>query len=238
MGLGKTVMLISLHLHRRLVPDRGTGPCLCPASLLGKLGNGDPALRPDREGSALPRPELDQITSGFVLTTYGTMRLDAELFEAVPWGFWSPTGQHVKNPRSAGARRSRTIRPLPGCPDRHTGGEQPLELWSDPGLDPLLACSAASVRSARSGPTRSRSRSIAHPSPIAPGPRRSCSGGGSQIRNIAPELPPKTITDQPVELSPEQISSAKLWSARTCQQIRTAGEIKPRSLVLRSCSPR
>ncbi len=94
MGLGKTVTLIALHLHRR--EHGATGPTLvvCPASLLGnwedevhRFAPGVPVVR--FHGSAR---DLSAAGDGFVLTTYGTMRSDAETLAARARGtWWSPT---------------------------------------------------------------------------------------------------------------------------------------------------
>ena len=89
MGLGKTITLIALHLHRR---DRGlaTGPTLvvCPASLMGNWENEIHRFAP---GVAVRRfhgtgRDLGGLDDGFVLTTYGTMRLDHETLADRPVG--------------------------------------------------------------------------------------------------------------------------------------------------------
>ncbi|NED04045.1 ATP-dependent helicase, partial [Streptomyces sp. SID6648] len=89
MGLGKTITLIALHLHRQTDGD-AAGPTLvvCPTSLMGnwqreieRFAPGTPVRR--FHG---PRRGLDDLADGeFVLTTYGTMRLDAGRLSAVPW---------------------------------------------------------------------------------------------------------------------------------------------------------
>ncbi|RLL69900.1 DEAD/DEAH box helicase [Streptomyces sp. Z26] len=81
MGLGKTITLIALHLHRQRSPETA-GPTLvvCPASLMGnwqreveRFAPGTPVRR--FHGAAR---SLEGVVDGeFVLTTYGTMRLDA-----------------------------------------------------------------------------------------------------------------------------------------------------------------
>jgi SNF2 family DNA or RNA helicase len=238
MGLGKTVMLISLHLHRRLNPQTA-GPTLvvCPASLLGnwereihRFAPGESVLRyhgPDRS--------LDQITGGFVLTTYGTMRLDAEKFETVPWGLLvADEAQHVKNPRSAGAKALRTIPArsrvaLTGTPVENNLSELWAILdWTTPGLlgslgsfrkrwaDPIELEASQSA-------TRLLNRLVR---PFLLRRRKSDPG-------IAPELPPKTITDQPVELTSEQIKLYEAAVRENMLQIRTAEGINRRGLVLK-----
>ena len=82
MGLGKTVTLIALALHRA-AREGGSGPTLvvCPASLLGnwqaeveRFAPGVPVRR--FHGSRRDLSDLDPAgePAAFVLTTYGTMR--------------------------------------------------------------------------------------------------------------------------------------------------------------------
>ncbi len=238
MGLGKTVMLISLHLHRRLNPQTA-GPTLvvCPASLLGNWEREIQRFAPTEAVRRYhgPNRSLDQITGGFVLTTYGTMRLDAERFEAVPWGLLvADEAQHVKNPRSAAAKALRTIPArsrvaLTGTPVENNLSELWAILdWTTPGLlgslgsfrkkwaDPIeLEASEAA--------TRLLNRLVR---PFLLRRRKSDPG-------IAPELPPKTITDQPVALTPEQIKLYEAAVRENMLQIRTAEGINRRGLVLK-----
>ena len=117
MGLGKTITLIALHLHRR---DRGaTGATLvvCPASLMGnweaeiqRFAPGEPVRR--FHGTSR---DLTDAGGGFVLTTYGTLRSDtstvgAHALAATPWDLVvADEAQHVKNPASATARGLRSV---------------------------------------------------------------------------------------------------------------------------------
>lgn len=238
MGLGKTVMLISLHLHRRLNPQTA-GPTLvvCPASL---LGNWEREIRRFAPGESVrryhgPNRSLDGLAGGFVLTTYGTMRLDAARFEAVPWGLLvADEAQHVKNPRSAGAKALRTIPArsriaLTGTPVENNLSELWAILdWTTPGLlgshgsfrkkwaDPIEMEASESA-------TRLLNRLVR---PFLLRRRKSDPG-------IAPELPPKTTTDQPVELSPEQVKLYEQAVRENMLQIRTAEGINRRGLVLK-----
>src|SRR3712207_1945114 len=88
MGLGKTITLIAFHLHRQADPATG-GPTLviCPASL---LGNWEREIHRFAPGTAVrrfhgPERSLAGIDGGFVLTTYGTMRLDSRTLRTVRW---------------------------------------------------------------------------------------------------------------------------------------------------------
>jgi len=238
MGLGKTVMLISLHLHRRLNPQTA-GPTLvvCPASL---LGNWEREIQRFAPGETVrryhgPNRDLDQITGGFVLTTYGTMRLDAERFEAVPWGLLvADEAQHVKNPRSAAAKALRTIPArsrvaLTGTPVENNLSELWAILdWTTPGLLGSLGSfrkkwgDPIEVEGSQSA-TRLLNRLVR---PFLLRRRKSDPG-------IAPELPPKTVTDQPVELTPEQIKLYEAAVRENMLQIRTAEGISRRGLVLK-----
>ncbi len=144
MGLGKTVTLIALHLHRAAARP---GPTLvvCPASLLGnweaeirrfapgvdvrRFHGGQRSLDDLAPSDAVPDP-------GFVLTTYGTVRRDAGSLATVVVG----AGRR----RRGAARQERPLRhgprpahdPVrrPGRPHRHPGREQPDRALGDPRL--------------------------------------------------------------------------------------------------------
>ncbi|MYS83563.1 ATP-dependent helicase [Streptomyces sp. SID5474] len=215
MGLGKTVTLIALHLHRRAASldaadPAGPAPTLvvCPASLLGnwqreieRFAPGTPVRR--FHGAART---LDDLADGFVLTTYGTMRLDRARLAEVPWGLVvADEAQHVKNHTSGTAKALRTIPAqariaLTGTPVENRLSELWAILdWTTPGLLGGLAAFrrrwVKPVEADRDGPTAERlSRLIA---PFLLRRRKSDPG-------IAPELPAKTETDQPVSLTREQ----------------------------------
>ncbi len=204
MGLGKTITLIALHLHR------ASGPTLvvCPASL---LGNWEREIRRFAPGVPVRRfhggsRSVEGVESGFVLTTYGTMRLDAARLGEVDWGLLvADEAQHVKNPRSGTAKALRKIQAqarvaLTGTPVENNLSELWAILdWTTPGL----LGSLASFRSRWAKPIEGDSDSevaerlgrLVRPFLL----RRRKSDPG-----IAPELPPKTETDQPVALTREQ----------------------------------
>lgn len=238
MGLGKTVMLISLHLHRRLDP-KTAGPTLvvCPASL---LGNWEREIKRFAPGESVrryhgARRSLDQLAGGFVLTTYGTMRLDQARLGEVTWGLVvADEAQHVKNAHSAGAKALRTIPArsrvaLTGTPVENNLSELWAILdWTTPGLlgshrsfrkkwaDPIELEHKESV-------TKSLNR-LVRPFLLR---RRKTDPG------IAPELPPKTITDQPVELTAEQITLYERTVQSSMSEIRGSDGIGRRGLVLK-----
>ncbi|WP_055607740.1 DEAD/DEAH box helicase, partial [Streptomyces prasinus] len=210
MGLGKTVTLIALHLHRRSDPA-SAGPTLvvCPTSLIGnwqreieRFAPGTPVRR--FHGA---RRSLDGVADGeFVLTTYGTMRLDAPRLADVSWGMVvADEAQHVKNPYAATARQLRSIDArarvaLTGTPVENNLSELWAVLdWTTPGLLGRLGTFRRRYADAVEGGTdpaaAERLARLVRPFLL----RRHKSDPG-----IAPELPPKTETDHAVSLTQEQ----------------------------------
>ncbi|WP_030996401.1 DEAD/DEAH box helicase [Streptomyces sp. NRRL F-5630] len=246
MGLGKTVQLIALHLHRQ--EHEGTrGPTLvvCPASL---LGNWEREVRRFAPGTAVRRfhgagRSVEGADDGFVLTTYGTMRLDAERLGAHRWGLLvADEAQHVKNASSATARALRLIPAaarvaLTGTPVENGLSELWALLdWTSPGLlgtsahfrrrwiAPIEAERSASPAGEGPGPTTERLAGLVRPFLL----RRRKSDPG-----VAPELPPKTETDHPVALTAEQTALYEEQVRATMAEIRTAKGIARSGLVLR-----
>ena len=233
MGLGKTVTLIALHLHR------GGGPTLvvCPASL---LGNWEAEIRRFAPGVACRRHhgsarDLADVTDGFVLTTYGTMRNDAALLAEVPWDLVvADEAQHIKNSRSAAARALRTVPSAARVALTGTPVENDLtELWSI--LDwavPGLLGSRNAFRKVWAGPIESgleptKARQFAD----LIGPfllRRRKSDPG-----IAPELPAKTETDHVLGLTREQVVLYETLVRESMRRIEEADEETRRGLVLK-----
>ncbi|MEU0657184.1 DEAD/DEAH box helicase [Streptomyces albogriseolus] len=247
MGLGKTVQLISLHLLRQERPeDRGPTLVVCPASLLGnwerevgRFAPGTPVRRYHGPGRT-----LDGADEGFVLTTYGTMRLDAARLGAHTWGLVvADEAQHVKNPHSSTAKALRQIGArariaLTGTPVENNLSELWAVLdWTTPGL---LGTHGAF-----------RKRWIA---PIETERVLAAEGEGEQhtarllaelVRpfllrrhktdpGIAPELPPKTETDRPVGLTAEQETLYRKQVETVMGEIRAgAGGIARSGLVLK-----
>ncbi|SED92710.1 Superfamily II DNA or RNA helicase, SNF2 family [Streptomyces sp. 2224.1] len=215
MGLGKTITLISLHLHRQTHPA-SAGPTLvvCPASLMGnwqreieKFAPGTPVRRFHGGRRSLAEPADDE----FVLTTYGTMRLDAGKLAQVGWGLVvADEAQHVKNPSSATAKALRTLPAkarvaLTGTPVENNLSELWAILdWTTPGLlGPLSrfrtryaqVIEGGAAASPEAGAAAERLARLVRPFLL----RRRKSDPG-----IAPELPPKTETDRVVALTREQ----------------------------------
>ncbi|MFD3730139.1 DEAD/DEAH box helicase [Streptomyces sp. NPDC058632] len=210
MGLGKTITLIALHLHRQSDPA-SAGPTLvvCPTSLMGnwqrEIERFAPGTRVRRFHSA--RRSLDGLADGeFVLTTYGTMRLDAPRLAEVSWGMVvADEAQHVKNPYAATARQLRSIGArarvaLTGTPVENNLSELWAVLdWTTPGLLGRLGTFrrqyADAVEGGQDPAAAERLARLVRPFLLR---RRKADPG------IAPELPPKTETDHAVSLTQEQ----------------------------------
>ncbi|WP_438295564.1 DEAD/DEAH box helicase [Streptomyces sp. HUAS TT7] len=239
MGLGKTITLIALHLHRQSDPATA-GPTLvvCPTSLMGnwqreieKFAPGTPVRRFHASSRS-----LDSLSNGeFVLTTYGTMRLDAAKLAAAQWGMVvTDEAQHVKNPYSATARALRTIGArarvaLSGTPVENNLSELWAILdWTTPGLLGRLAAfrtKYASAAESGSDPAAAERLSrLVRPFLL----RRRKSDPG-----IAPELPPKTETDRAVSLTKEQTGLYEAVVRETLAEISGADGLERRGLVMK-----
>jgi superfamily II DNA or RNA helicase len=242
MGLGKTVTLIALHLRRQ---ERKTtaGPTLvvCPASL---LGNWEREIRRFAPAAAVRRfhgpgrelAGLDQgVGGGFVLTTYGTMRRDAERLAEQPWGLLvADEAQHVKNPHAHTAQALRTIPSrgrvaLTGTPVENNLSELWALLdWTTPGLLGTLSGFrdryARAVEGDRDERAARQLAALVRPFLL----RRRKSDPG-----IAPELPPKTETDQPVSLTKEQVSLYEALVRELMTEIEETEGIARRGLVMK-----
>ncbi|MEV5445351.1 DEAD/DEAH box helicase [Streptomyces sp. NPDC052644] len=237
MGLGKTITLISLHLHRQTDPA-AAGPTLvvCPTSLMGnwqreieKFAPGTPVRR--FHG---PRRDLDGVTDGFVLTTYGTMRLDSGRLARVDWGMVvADEAQHVKNPYSATARQLRNVGgrarvALTGTPVENNLSELWAILdWTTPGLLGRLGTFrsryAQAVEGGADPAAAQRLSRLVRPFLL----RRRKSDPG-----IAPELPPKTETDRAVALTKEQAGLYEAVVRETLAAIAAADGMERRGLVV------
>ncbi|MGW2048675.1 SNF2-related protein [Streptomyces sp. NPDC001858] len=239
MGLGKTITLIALHLHRQTDAETA-GPTLvvCPTSLMGnwqreieRFAPGTPVRR--FHG---PRRDLETLADGeVVLTTYGTLRLDAGRLGEAPWGLVvADEAQHVKNPYSATARALRTIGSrarvaLTGTPVENNLSELWAILdWTTPGLlGRLGAFRRRYARVIESGGDPAAAERLAR----LVGPfllRRRKSDPG-----IAPELPPKTETDRPVSLTTEQVGLYEAVVRETLAAIAEADDMARRGLIVK-----
>ena len=145
MGLGKTVQLIAHLLELGTTPDRlGRHLIVCPTSVLGnwqrELRRFAPGLNTARFHGA-DRPEDLESFRGVVLTSYGMLRREPDVFASVDWDVVTvDEAQHVKNPVTAGAKAVRRLRAaqrvaLTGTPLEN----RLLDLWAlmdlvNPGL--------------------------------------------------------------------------------------------------------
>ncbi|MFI5662201.1 SNF2-related protein [Streptomyces sp. NPDC051684] len=239
MGLGKTITLIALHLHRQSSPQ-SAGPTLvvCPTSLMGnwqreieKFAPGTPVRR--FHGG---RRSLENLADGeFVLTTYGTMRLDAAQLATTTWGMLvADEAQHVKNPYSATAKELRTIGAharvaLTGTPVENNLSELWALLdWTTPGLLGRLGTFRTRYAQAIEG---GKDPAAAELLAKLVGPfllRRRKSDPG-----IAPELPPKTETDRAVSLTTEQAGLYEAVVRETLAEIAGAAGFERRGLIVK-----
>ncbi|MDI3422064.1 DEAD/DEAH box helicase [Streptomyces luteolus] len=239
MGLGKTITLIALHLHRQQ-DEASAGPTLvvCPTSLMGnwereiqRFAPGTPVRR--FHGSAR---SLDDLAAGeFVITTYGTMRLDAAQLAGFAWGMVvADEAQHVKNPFSATAKELRGIRAharvaLTGTPVENNLSELWAILdWTTPGLLGRLGTFRSRYAKAVEGggdpAAAERLARLVRPFLL----RRRKSDPG-----IAPELPPKTETDRAVSLTKEQTGLYEAVVRETMAAITAADGMERRGLIVK-----
>ncbi|MPY58875.1 DEAD/DEAH box helicase [Streptomyces spongiae] len=239
MGLGKTITLISLHLHRQTDPS-AAGPTLvvCPTSLMGnwqreieKFAPGVPVRRFHGAGRSL----ADLADGEFVLTTYGTMRLDAPQLGEITWGMVvADEAQHVKNPYSATAKELRGISArarvaLTGTPVENNLSELWAILdWTTPGLLGRLgtfrAQYAQAVEGGQDPAAAERLARLVRPFLL----RRRKSDPG-----IAPELPPKTETDRAVSLTTEQTGLYEAVVRESLTVISGADHMARRGLIVK-----
>lgn len=237
MGLGKTIQLIALHLHRH---PRGEGrPTLvvCPSSLLGnwerevqRFAPSVPVRRYHGGTRSLEGLAGDEI----VLATYGVVRRDDAL-GSVEWGVVvADEAQHVKNPLSRTARALRTIPgsarlALTGTPVENRLTELWAILdWTTPGLlgpmDDFRRHVAIPIERHRDPDATERFARLVQPFLL----RRKKSDP-----SIAPELPPKTETDNVVSLTDEQMTLYDAVAKETLEEIALAKGIARRGLVLK-----
>jgi superfamily II DNA or RNA helicase len=238
MGLGKTITLISLHLHRQQSADTA-GPTLvvCPASL---LGNWEREVQRFAPGTPVRRfhgtsRSLDDAREGFVLTTYGTLRRDAVRLAEHPWALLvADEAQHVKNPSSGTAKALRTVPAkarvaLTGTPVENNLSELWAILdWTTPGLLGRLGSFrnqwAQPIEADKDEEVAARLAQLVKPFLL----RRKKSDPG-----IAPELPPKTETDQTVSLTREQVVLYEATVRELMAEVQASDRMARRGLIVK-----
>ena len=237
MGMGKTIQLIALHLHRR---DAKHGPTLvvCPASLLGtwerevrRFAPGIPVRRYHGGGRHLEDVAADEI----VLVTYGVLLRDSALLAEIGWGLVvADEAQHVKNPLARTARELRAV-PAParialtGTPVENRLSELWSILdWATPGLlgqlESFTRRVAVPVERYRDPDATRRLAGLTRPFML----RRKKTDPG-----IAPELPRKTETNQFVPLTSEQVTLYEAIVRETMAAIENAEGIERAGLVFK-----
>ena len=239
MGLGKTVMLIALHLHRVETGLDAPTLVVCPASVLGNWEREIRRFAPTADVRRYHGPgrSLDGVKHGFVVTTYATMRRDAEQIGAHEpgWGLVvADEAQNVKNVRAGAARALRTIPgeaklALTGTPVENNLAELwAIVDWTTPGL----LGSYDSFRQRWSRPIESR-RDTGRASDLALLIRPFVLRRRKSDPGIAPELPPKTETDYRVNLTREQVGLYEAVVRETLAEIESARGMLRRGLVVK-----
>ena len=239
MGLGKTITLIALHLQRQQNPATAAPTLVvCPTSLLGNWQREIERFAPSTPVRRYhgPARHLNELAPGeIVLTTYGTVRQDAEALAELGWGLVAADeAQHVKNPYSHTAQALRRIDSaarvaLTGTPVENRLSELWALLdWTTPGLLGTLKTFrtryAKPIEEKRDPAATERLARLIGPFVLR---RRKTDPG------IAPELPPKTETDHPVALTREQAVLYESFARETMAQITAAAGIERRGLVLK-----
>ena len=238
MGIGKTITAIALHLHRREQAER-TAPTLiiCPASMLAtwerEIARFAPATLTRRyhgEGRTLEDLSSDEV----VITTYGTLRRDADILAATVYDLIvADEAQQVKNHRSLTARQLRQLSgkarvALTGTPVENSLMDAWSVLdWTNPGL-------FGSHRTFNDG----YARPIEHDPDGDETPRLARVLAPFMLRrrksdpHILKELPPKITTHRYVALTSEQVGLYEAVARQTMEQIRAAQPGERHALVL------
>ncbi len=240
MGLGKTLQLIALHLHRAAA---GMGPTLvvCPTSLLGnwerevrRFAPGTPVRRYHGAVAQPRRPRAGRARRHELRRGAPRRR---GLLGAAGFGLVvADEAQHAKNPETATAKALRT--------DRRSAAASPSPARRSRTASASCGRSSTGRRRDCSGRSNASCATVASPiernrDPLATERlartirpfvlRRSKTDPG-----VAPDLPPRTVTDVPVPLTAEQ---ATLYEAEVREALdddqgtRTASPA--RALVLR-----
>ncbi|EFQ84244.1 SNF2 family N-terminal domain protein [Aeromicrobium marinum DSM 15272] len=236
MGLGKTVQLIALHLHRSAAVTTRPTLVVCPASVLGNWSRELARFAPTVEVRTFHGPgrTLAEIPAGaVVLTTFGTLRADVQTLAGTPWGMVvADEAQHVKNSRAATSTAVRSLPSLVRVALTGTPVENDLEeLWSI--LDwttPGLLGTRAAFRRQFAQPVEAGSQIAADELATLVRPlvlrRRKTDPG------IAPDLPPKTVTDLAVTFGSAQARLYEQTVAAGMQRVRESTSMQRRGQVL------
>jgi SNF2 family DNA or RNA helicase len=150
MGLGKTVQALALLLHDRADGEKRPVLLVCPMSVVGNWARESARFAPDLPilihhgpNRAKTKTALKKAASSaaLVLTSYGLLARDRELFEPVRWaGVILDEAQTIKNPNTKTAQAARAITgeyrvALTGTPvENHVGDLWALGQFLNPGL--------------------------------------------------------------------------------------------------------
>ena len=237
MGLGKTVQVIALHLHRRA---DGLGPTLvvCPTTLVTNWEREVRRFAPEvpvrrYHGSARDLGDLDP--AELVVTSYGVVRRDHDILAAAGFSLVvADEAQHAKNPASATARALRAVPAqarvaLTGTPVENRLSELwSIVDWTTPGLlgplERFTRTVAVPIERYRDPVATDRLARMVRPFVLR---RRKTDPG------IAPDLPPRTVSDVPVPLTGEQVTLYEAEVREALAAIREKEGFERQGLVLR-----
>lgn len=234
MGLGKTLMLIALHLH---LDSPEPTLVICPASVLAtwerEITRFAPGVPVHRYHG--PRRTLDAAKTGFVVTTYATMRSSIEELRTHRWNLVvADEAQHVKNPASGAAQALRSLESdarmaLTGTPvENHLGELWALLDWTTPGLlgtrEQFRRDWSRQIERDHDAERAAELSQLIRPFVL----RRRKSDPG-----IAPELPPKIESDHRVPLTREQVGLYEAATRRTMAEIEDSTGMRRRGLVVK-----
>ncbi len=237
MGLGKTLQVIALHLQRRA---EGLGPTLvvCPTTLVANWEREVRRFAPDVPVRRYHGPgrTLDDVDPAeMVLTSYGVARRDHAGLADVGFALVvADEAQHAKNPSTSTARALRAIPAqarvaLTGTPVENRLSELWAILdWTTPGLlgplERFTRSVAVPVERYRDPVATDRLARMVRPFVLR---RRKTDPA------IAPELPPRTVSDVPVPLTSEQVTLYEAEVREAMDKIRAKDGIERQGLVLR-----
>ncbi|MEY9839391.1 SNF2-related protein [Streptacidiphilus sp. EB103A] len=238
MGTGKSITALALHLHRReQVDPPGRTLIVCPASMLAtwdrEIARFAPAT-PTRRYHGEARTLEDLADGTIVITTYGTLRRDADTLEGHAFDLLvADEAQMVKNHRTLTAQQLRRINArvrvaLTGTPVEN----RLMDLWGVlDGTNPGLFGEARTFNERYARPIEQNPQGEEAPrlarmiSPFMLRRRKS-------DPHILTELPPKITTHRYAALAPEQVALYEAVARETMQQIRGSKPGERRALVL------
>jgi superfamily II DNA or RNA helicase len=243
MGLGKTVQLIAFILRclGRKEPPRGPALLVAPTSVIGnwerEIRRFAPSLRVVNHYGAGRADRPDELASHggtLILTTYGLLWRDVEVFKQVPWWLLAlDEAQNIKNADTATSKAARLLDAryrfaLTGTPVEN----RLAELWSlldfaNPGLlgaeDSFRETFAAPIERGNDPEVAARLRRIVAPFVL----RRHKSDP-----TIAPDLPAKDEMKVICTLTREQATLYQATVDEIMEAIRTAHGIARKGLIL------